>query len=188
MSTKRFVLFIAVSGALHMLGFALLMFFSDPTEKIYESIEVTSYITPIVKPNESRLEKRKYEKLNELADKSKEISDEERTPLGGTSHEDIAQALAEESQITTPVKLLTKIKANRTDSARKADYSGTSVVELVVGSNGEVKDAKLSNHLEHGLDDVALDIAKDLKFKPAMIGDKAVATRVNLKIKFTSVD
>lgn len=171
-----------------MLGVAVLIILTQPTEKIYESIEITSYITPIVKPHESKLEKPKHEQVNDLADKSKELSSEERAPIGGMTHESIAGELASDSEITSPVKLLSKIKANRTESARQADYSGTSVVELVVDSSGEVKNAKLANHLEHGLDDVALDIARDLKFKPAMVGSKAVATKVNLKIKFTSMD
>jgi TonB family protein len=189
---KRFAIFLVLSGGLHMLAVAFLFFMANSgEERIYDSyqtIEVASYITPIVKPQEPKLEKPKHEKINEVADGAKEVTNQEKVPVGGTTHEAIAEELASEGSITAPARLLTAVRANRTEAARRADYSGTSIVELVVGSNGAVKNAKLANHLDHGLDDVALKIARDLKFKPAMINDKAVASRINLKIKFTSKD
>ncbi|MFN3454018.1 MAG: energy transducer TonB [Pseudobdellovibrio sp.] len=90
------------------------------------------------------------------------------------------------SQITTPAKLISKITAHRTNEARKADYSGTSVLEIIVGQDGTVQDIKLNNSLPYGLDQVALDIARDLKFTPAFINDKPATSKIILKIRFTS--
>lgn len=169
-----------------MLTAVIIMFLAQPTGRIYEDIEVTSYVTPITKPNESKLEKTKPEKVNEIADQSKELSNETKTPVGGTSHEEIAEELAADGSITSPAVLLTKTKANRTEAARQADFSGIAQVELVVGSDGTVKNAKLRNSLPYGLDEVALRIARESRFKPAMINNKPVASAILLKVRFES--
>lgn len=169
-----------------MLAAAIIMLLANPTDYVYENIEVTSYVTPIVKPHDSKLEKTKPEKINDLADKSKEISNDARVPVGGTSREEIAEELASDSAITSPAVLLTKTKANRTEAARRADYSGIAQVELVVGSNGEVRSAKLRNTLPYGLDEVALNLARESKFKPAMVDNKPVASAILFKVRFES--
>lgn len=169
-----------------MFAAAIIMLLANPTDQIYENIEVTSYVTPIVKPNDSKLEKPKPERVNELADKSKELSNETKTPIGGTSHEQIAEELASDAAITTPAVLLTKTKANRTEAARRADYSGVAQVELVVGSDGQVRSAKLRNSLPYGLDEVALNLARESKFKPAMVDNKPVASAILFKVRFES--
>lgn len=186
MSGSRKYKFLILSGGFHMLAAAIIMLLANPTDQIYENIEVTSYVTPIVKPNDSKLEKTKSERVNELADKSKELSNETKTPIGGTSHEQIAEELASDSAITTPAVLLTKIKANRTEAARRADYSGVAQVELVVGSDGQVRSAKLRNSLPYGLDEVALNLARESKFKPAMVDNKPVASAILFKVRFES--
>lgn len=169
-----------------MLAAVIVMFLAQPTEQVYENIEVTSYVTPIVKPNESNIEKSQPQKIHDIADKSKELSNETKTPVGGTSHEAIAEELASDGMITSPAVLLTKTKANRTEAARQADYSGVAQVELVIGSDGMVKNAKLRNSLPYGLDEVALRIARESKFKPAMINNKPVASAILFKVRFES--
>lgn len=186
MSKSRKFLYITVSGGFHMLAAVIVMFLAQPTGQVYENIEVTSYVTPIVKPNENKLEKPKYEKVNEIADQSKELSNETKTPIGGTSHEEIAEELAADGAITSPAVLITKTKANRTEAARQADYSGVAQVELVIGSDGAVKNAKLRNSLPYGLDEVALRIARESKFRPAMINNKPVASAILFKVRFES--
>lgn len=186
MSGARKFLYISISGGFHMLAVVLIMFLAQPSQKVYENIEVTSYVTPIVKPNENKLEKSKAVKVTEISDRSKELSNETKTPIGGTSHEQIAEELAADSVITSPATLLTKTKANRTEAARQADYSGVSQVELVVGPDGLVRNAKLKNSLPYGLDEVALKIARESRFKPAMIDNKAVASAILLKVRFES--
>ena len=169
-----------------MLAAVVIMLLAQPSGQVYDNIEVTSYVTPIVKPNENKLEKPKYQKVNEIADQSKELSNETKTPIGGTSREDIAEELAADGAITAPAVLLTKTKANRTEAARQADYAGVAQVELVVGADGAVKNAKLKNSLPYGLDDVALRIARESKFKPAMINNKPVASAILFKVRFES--
>lgn len=186
MSKSRKFLYLTISGGFHMLAAVIVMFLAQPTGQVYDNIEVTSYVTPITKPNENKLEKPKHQKVNEIADQSKEISNETKTPVGGTSHEEIAEELAADGSITSPAVLLTKTKANRTEAARQADFSGTAQVELVIGSDGVVKNAKLRNSLPYGLDDVALKIARESKFKPAMINNKPVASAILFKVRFES--
>lgn len=203
MSKKPFKTFLGLSVGGHVLLFAFLMFLAKPSDEIiYDSIEFT------VQPSTAQASSAQpsavqkslsqhpavpqisSERPTDVADFAEQSADQKNESLSGSSSDGAltSEKIATWSEITTPVRLISSIKANRTDAARRADYSGISIVELVVGSNGSVLQAKLMNQLDYGLNDVALDIARKLKFKPAMIGSKTVATKVNLKIKFTSKD
>ena len=187
MSGSRKYLFLLLSGGFHVLAAVIVMFLAQPTEQVYENIEVASYVTPIPKSNDSKFPKSKPQKIQELAEKPKELTDGTRTSIGAiTSHEEMAEALAGDSEITSPAVLLNKVKANRTEEARKADFSGVAQVELVIGSDGSVRNAKLRNTLPYGLDDVALSVARQSRFKPAMVNSKPVASAVLFKVRFES--
>ena len=170
-----------------MLAAAIVMLLAQSSNHIYENIEVTSYVTPTAKSLDHKFQKAQVHKLNNLSDKSKVNTNDSAVSAGvGTTHEEISEELAADSAITSPAKLLTKAKANRTEAARQADYSGVAQVELVVSSDGTVKDAKLRNNLPYGLDDVALKVARESKFKPAMINNRPVASAILFKVRFES--
>lgn len=170
-----------------MLAAVVVMFLAQPSDHVYQNIEVSSYVTPIPKANEGKVEKTKPQKVNDLADKSKEVANPMTAPVGGgLGHDEISDELAADSAITAPAVLLTKAKANRTEAARQADFSGIAQVELVVGSDGNVRDAKLRNSLPYGLDEVALKVARESKFKPAMVNNKPVASAILFKVRFES--
>lgn len=90
--------------------------------------------------------------------------------------------------ITTPVKLISQVQANRTEEARKAGYTGTSQMILIIGADGLVKKVDLLNSLEFGLNEKALEIARSLKFTPAKMQDQAVATKIRFSINFKSIN
>lgn len=187
MSGSRKILFLVLSVSIHILAGLVIAFLASSSDRIYENIEITSYVTPVRKSHavkQVKSENPKVEKLNpQLVSKSE--SADTKSALEN-AQEEIASDLARESEITTPAVLITKTKVNRTEAARKADYSGVSQVELVVGSDGQVKNVKLRNSLPYGLDEVALQLAKDSRFKPAMINNKPVASAILFKVRFES--
>ncbi|MES2801353.1 MAG: energy transducer TonB [Bdellovibrionota bacterium] len=188
MSGSRKLQFLVLSVSIHVLAVVVIAFLANSSEQVYENIEVTSYVTPVAKTNESKpatkQEKPKIEKLNPQT--AEEDASNSKNPSADIAHQDIVEELAKDSEITTPAVLLTKTKANRTEAARKADFSGISQVELVVGQDGQVQSVKLRNSLPYGLDEVALNLAKESKFKPAMVDNKPVASAILFKVRFES--
>lgn len=93
---------------------------------------------------------------------------------------------ADDYLVTSGAKLISAVQANRTDEARKAGYTGTAILLILIDQNGIVRDAQLLNKLDFGLDQKALEIAKTLKFVPAKIKDEPVATKIRFSINFKS--
>lgn len=93
---------------------------------------------------------------------------------------------ADDYLVTSAAKLISSVQANRTDEARKAGYTGTAVLLILIDQNGLVRDAQLLNKLDFGLDEKALEIAKMLKFIPAKIKDDPVAVKIRFSINFKS--
>ena len=91
-----------------------------------------------------------------------------------------------QSQISSPAKLISVVRAQRTPEAKKANYTADAKVLIIVNQQGVVDSAKLLNNLEYGLNEVALDIAQKLRFRPARIGLNAVRTQIELTINFKS--
>jgi outer membrane biosynthesis protein TonB len=187
MTGSRKVIYIFVSAALHVFAVAVVMYLAQPTETVYENIEVTSYVTPRLKSDASTQAKPQPEKAKATPESAAKVNNQDEVAKpqsvpGGTEHtEPAAEELASDGAITTPAALLTKIKANRTEAARKADFSGVAQIELVVGSDGRVRNA-----LPYGLDEVALKLALASKFRPAMINNKPVASAILFKVRFES--
>ena len=91
--------------------------------------------------------------------------------------------------ITVEPRVLFEPKSKkRTDEARKAGYTGVAKLVILIGIDGKVKKARLLNSLEYGLNERALDLAKQLIFSPAMAGDKPVAVEKELNVSFRSQD
>ncbi|AZZ36895.1 hypothetical protein CIK05_08860 [Bdellovibrio sp. qaytius] len=187
MSVSRRYIFLALSAAIHLAVVVTIGYLANTNEKVYENIEVTSYVTPTlrssveVSPPEKQI---KHEKTK--SEKSIEPTEAIAVKPSDASETAATETLAQDSEITSAAVLLNKIKANRTEAARKADYSGISKVEMVIGSDGSVKKVKLINSLPYGLDDVALRVAQESKFKPAMVNNKPVASAILFKIRFES--
>ena len=126
--------------------------------------------------------------------KSAEIVESQSTTPQSTSLSDSVASdsqlgsdeISNQSQISTPAKLISVVRAERTPEAKKANYVADAKVLIIVNQQGVVDSAKLLNSLEYGLNEVALDIARKLKFRPARIGLNAVRTQIELTINFKS--
>ena len=187
MSGSRKVTFLALSVIIHVGVAATIAYFTNLPERVYDNIEVTSYVTPTLKSSVEVQKPQPQIKANIETIKPLVSNEEASDVKSGEAITDASgEALASDSDITSPAVLLTKIKANRTEAARKADYSGISKVEITIGSDGAVKNAKLQNSLPYGLDEVALRLAHESKFKPAMVKNKPVASAILLKVRFES--
>lgn len=70
------------------------------------------------------------------------------------------------------------------EEARKAKYSGTVLVEIIVDAQGNVRDAQVVRPLGLGLDEKALETVRTWKFKPGLRNGVPVATRVGIEVSF----
>src|SRR5438045_3101987 len=70
------------------------------------------------------------------------------------------------------------------EEARKAKYTGTCVLWLIVGPDGKPRDIKVSRNLGMGLDEKAIQAVKTWKFEPAMKDGKPVAVEISVEVEF----
>jgi periplasmic protein TonB len=70
------------------------------------------------------------------------------------------------------------------EEARKAKYSGTVLVEIIVDAQGNVRDAQVVKNVGMGLDEKALEAVRTWRFKPGSKNGVPVATRVAVEVYF----
>lgn len=129
----------------------------------------------ITKPRTTDIVKEAGQDLNQLSENQLATVSE----LG-------SDEISNQGQISSPAKLISIVRAQRTAEAKKANYVADAKVLIIVNQQGAVDSAKLLNNLEYGLNEVALDIARKLKFRPARINSVAVRTQIELTINFKS--
>jgi TonB family protein len=71
-----------------------------------------------------------------------------------------------------------------TDEARKDKIHGTVVARVLVGADGSVKQVRIVRGLPDGLDEEAIRVAYQLRFKPAMKGGQPVPFWQGVSIEF----
>jgi TonB family protein len=88
--------------------------------------------------------------------------------------------------ITLPV-VVKEVKPQYTRAAMQAKIQGSVWLACVVSETGLISDVKVSKSLdiEHGLDQAAIDAARQWEFKPAQKDGKAVPVRVTIELTFT---
>lgn len=70
------------------------------------------------------------------------------------------------------------------DEARRAKYQGVCVLSLIVDAQGMPQNIQVVRALGMGLDEKAIEAAKQYKFKPAYFKGKPVASVINLEVNF----
>ena len=88
--------------------------------------------------------------------------------------------------ITLPV-VVKEVKPHYTREAMQARIQGSVWLACVVSDTGFISDVKVSKSLdtEYGLDQAAIDAARQWEFKPAQKDGKAVPVRVTIELTFT---
>ena len=99
---------------------------------------------------------------------------------GGFGSVEIASAAksapkaAEQAAAIQPVVILAKPNAVYTDEARKLGIEGEVLVEVIFQASGQVQTVRVLKGLGHGLDEAALQAARQIRYKPAMQQGHAV--------------
>jgi len=70
------------------------------------------------------------------------------------------------------------------EEARKAKFSGTVVVQIVVDAAGTVRDARVVKPLGLGLDEKAIEAIRTWRFKPSLRNGVAVNVRMLVEVSF----
>lgn len=105
--------------------------------------------------------------------------DDRKNPRG----EALAAAAASGPPVYEPVPLY-KPDPSYTEKARQVGLRGFSVLWIVVGADGDVKDATVVEPLGLGLDENALRTVLTWKFKPATRGGVPVPVRAMVQVSF----
>jgi TonB family protein len=70
------------------------------------------------------------------------------------------------------------------EEARKANYQGKSVLEVIIAQDGRIYDINVSKPAGNGLDERAIHVARQWTFQPALLNGKPVAVMVNIEFSF----
>jgi TonB family protein len=70
------------------------------------------------------------------------------------------------------------------EEARKAKFSGTVVVQIIVDTVGNVRDVKVVKPLGLGLDEKAVETIRTWRFKPAIRNNAPVNVRMLVEVSF----
>jgi periplasmic protein TonB len=85
--------------------------------------------------------------------------------------------------VSQPV-LINKIEPEYSEEARKAKYSGTVRLRIVVDDHGLPRDIHVVSPLGLGLDEKAVEAVSRWRFRPALKGGRAVAVEAYVEVNF----
>lgn len=88
-----------------------------------------------------------------------------------------------ESGVSAPKALYTP-EPEFSEEARKAKYQGVVTLDIVVGPDGRVHNAKVVHSLGMGLDEKAIEAVRTWKFDPAKKDGRPVACAFNVEVDF----
>lgn len=86
-------------------------------------------------------------------------------------------------EVSQPVPIY-KIEPEYSEEARKAKYSGTVLLSVVIDANGNTRDIRITRPLGLGLDEKAIEAVSKWRFRPAMKGGKPVAVQAQIEVNF----
>jgi TonB family protein len=85
--------------------------------------------------------------------------------------------------VSQPVPIY-KIEPEYSEEARKAKYSGTVLLQVIIDDHGLTRDIHVIRPLGLGLDEKAIEAVAKWRFRPAMKGGHAVAVQANIEVNF----
>lgn len=85
--------------------------------------------------------------------------------------------------VSAPV-LVNKVEPEYSEEARKAKYSGTVLLSIVVDANGMPRDIHVIRPLGLGLDEKAIEAVMKWRFRPGLKGGRPVATQAQVEVNF----
>jgi TonB family protein len=81
-------------------------------------------------------------------------------------------------------RVIFQLEPEYTKEARQAKYSGTCVLQLVVGVDGLPRDITVTRSIGLGLDEKAVEAVRRWRFEPAMKDGKPVAVLISIQMAF----
>lgn len=88
------------------------------------------------------------------------------------------------SNVTSRPQILARPVPGYTEDARRAQVEGSVKLSVVLNANGTISDIRVTRGLGYGLDEKAIEAAKELRFVPAQKDGHTVSVRVFLEFKF----
>jgi TonB family protein len=83
-------------------------------------------------------------------------------------------------------EVLRKVAAHRTEPARRAGLQGTVILEIVVDSEGCVRNSRVLKGLPFGLGEAAMAAVRNWFFKPARLSGRPVAVYYVIPVSFSA--
>jgi TonB family protein len=88
----------------------------------------------------------------------------------------------------TPPRVIKGRDPDYSNEARRKNIRGTTVLYLIVGTDGLPRDIRVARSIGYGLDEEAIEAVKKWKFKPSTLDGHPVAVQVNVEVAFRSID
>jgi TonB family protein len=85
---------------------------------------------------------------------------------------------------TTPPTVLSKVDPEYSEEARKAKYSGSVLLSIVVNTDGKAEDIRVVKSLGMGLDEKAIEAVQKWRFTPGKNKGVAVKVRAQIDVNF----
>lgn len=85
--------------------------------------------------------------------------------------------------VSQPIPIY-KVEPEYSEEARKAKYSGTVLLSVVIDANGHTRSIRVIRPLGLGLDEKAVEAVAKWRFRPALKGGKPVAVQAEIEVNF----
>jgi len=102
-------------------------------------------------------------------------------PNEGVNYNDVFSV----SNVSTRPQILARPVPGYTEEARQAQVEGAVKLSVVLNANGTVSEITVARALGYGLDQKAIEAARELRFVPAQKDGHTVSVRVFLEFKFS---
>lgn len=91
---------------------------------------------------------------------------------------------ADDYLVTSQVALVRDVRIPYPPEAKKANIEGPVVMDLIIDQSGKVRSVVLVRGPGSGLNEAAVEAAKSFEFRPAKVGDQAVAVKIRYTYRF----
>jgi TonB family protein len=85
---------------------------------------------------------------------------------------------------TTSPSVITKVDPEYSEEARKAKYSGSVMLSIIVNTDGKAEDIKVVKSLGMGLDEKAIEAVQKWRFNPGKNKGVPVKVRAQIEVNF----